>query len=297
MTFAGDFRAFARGALTQRKSGVKRCKDLKNSSGGTRKKDRDMLPGEKNIRASPQHAWKRPQHLRRINSKTKKPGSSPHSKSLKAILQRESQMIHIDHREPEAIVRILGQTTETTLRSLTVGDYITPQGAIERKTIPDFLASLASRRIFSQTGRLAAAYRTRYLLIEGLLDWSALKNPKWVTAAMQRITINQGVPILFTASMEDTSRMLIKMSRPLSTIEPCDIIPAGPKARSLPRQQESLLMRLPGIGAKRANRCLRVFETPRAFFIARPKELREAGIGAKTRRAIREVMDTPYEPE
>jgi DNA excision repair protein ERCC-4 len=51
--------------------------------------------------------------------------------------------------------------------TLTVGDYVlTPDVAVERKSVPDLVQSLASGRLYTQCETLSAHYKTPVLLIE-----------------------------------------------------------------------------------------------------------------------------------
>src|SRR5439155_17771687 len=51
---------------------------------------------------------------------------------------------------------------------LSVGDYVlSPEVAVERKSIPDLISSVYDSRIFIQASRIASAYAKPYLLIEG----------------------------------------------------------------------------------------------------------------------------------
>src|SRR3989338_2343698 len=99
-------------------------------------------------------------------------------------------MIYVDYREPEKIIELLKKNNAVKVAKLEVGDYIIDGVVIERKTIVDFLSSLASGKIFEQVERLRQNCQKPYLLIEGLIDWSYMKNPHWFCSSLQKIVLS-----------------------------------------------------------------------------------------------------------
>src|SRR3989454_8470893 len=91
---------------------------------------------------------------------------------------------------------------------LSVGDYVlSPEVAVERKSIPDLISSVYDSRIFIQASRIASAYAKPYLLIEG--DSKEVerltRNLKSYYGAIASVTLAYGLRVLFTANKTETA--------------------------------------------------------------------------------------------
>lgn len=200
-------------------------------------------------------------------------------------------MILIDLHEPKQIIELLQDQRVVRITHLDVGDYIVGEVGIERKTITDFLCSLSSGRLYDQIQRLCQAYPQRYLLIEGLIDWSTLTNPGWFCHALQRLVL-MGVPVIFSQSLSDSARLIERIAH---TQRGLISFPKIVQSKcTIQDKQVRVLCAFPGIGEKRSRLLLTVFGTSQKVFTAKIKKLRKAGLGPKTAKSIRQVLEMDF---
>jgi DNA excision repair protein ERCC-4 len=221
--------------------------------------------------------------------------------------------IVIDEREkgsriPELLSN-LGASIEFSL--LTVGDYIvSPQTAIERKTISDLINSIYDGRLFLQCNDLVQYYPRPLILIEGkkLLGGpeqysqtiednqcdSYAEQMPLILDALARVALEFRIPIVPTPTPEYTSQMLIMIANLVSKKNAID----GPLLRRIRKQnpiyvqQLSVLSSLPGVGDKTAVRMLKKFGTPMKTLTASVAELSMiAGLGTNRAIRIRRLLD------
>lgn len=221
--------------------------------------------------------------------------------------------IVIDEREkgsriPE-LLGSLGASIEFSL--LTVGDYIvSPQTAIERKTISDLISSIYDGRLFLQCNDLVQYYPKPLIVIEGkaLLgepeQYSQTTNDNYhdsyaeqmplILDALARVALEFRIPIIPTPTPECTSRMLMMIANLLRREGSTD----GPLLRRIRKQnpiyvqQLSVLSSLPGVGEKTAVRMLKKFGTPMRTLAASVAELSMiAGLGTNRAIRIRRLLD------
>jgi len=139
--------------------------------------------------------------------------------------------VTVDSREPQTLKDLALRTLKTvTVEALPSADFAIADGqgggiGIERKTTPDFLASLSDRqsngepRLYNQLEKLVNDYQTVVLLIEG--EWYTVIQPDkpayvyagnrktgWTVAAMQMALLSlqqrYDVQVLYTMSMTET---------------------------------------------------------------------------------------------
>ncbi len=221
--------------------------------------------------------------------------------------------IVIDEREkgsriPELLSN-LGASIEFSL--LTVGDYIvSPQTAIERKTISDLISSIYDGRLFLQCSDLVQHYPRPLILIEGkaLLGGpeqysqttednyhdSYAEQMPLILESLARVALEFRIPIVPTPTPEYTSRMLIMIANLVRRERSID----GPLLRRIRKQnpiyvqQLSVLSSLPGVGEKTAVRMLKKFGTPMKTLTASVAELSMiAGLGTNRAIRIRRLLD------
>ncbi|MDG6898170.1 MAG: heavy metal resistance protein CzcA [Nitrososphaerota archaeon] len=182
---------------------------------------------------------------------------------------------------------------------LPVADYVlTPEIAVERKSVRDLVASVYDARIFYQSARLAASFAKPYLLIEGdSKEVEALaKNLKSYYGAISNITLAYGLRVIYTANPRETAIALAEMlaharAKPLSR-PPAELPPRG---SGLPQQQLYAIASLPGVGRKLAERLLLKYGTPRKIMALSAGELSMTrGLGWKRAEKIGELLDTHY---
>jgi DNA excision repair protein ERCC-4 len=221
--------------------------------------------------------------------------------------------IVIDEREkgsriPE-LLGSLGASVEFSL--LSVGDYIvSPQTAIERKTISDLISSIYDGRLFLQCTDLVQYYPRPLIVIEGkaLLgglehnsqtiddnyDDSYAEQMPLILDALTRVAFEFRIPIIPTPSPEYTSRILLMIANLVRREGSTD----GPLLRRIRKQnpiyvqQLSVLSSLPGVGDKTAVRMLKKFGTPIRTLTASVAELSMiAGLGTNRAIRIRRLLD------
>ena len=213
---------------------------------------------------------------------------------------------------PEPILKIIADTREfkssvvrhlatwdviIESKQLDVGDYlISERVGIERKEVDDFLSSMMDGRLFSQVKALKGAYQSPLIIIEG----ESLFNRRRISAdairgALASITTDFGVPLMFTASDEETARFILALvKREIAEGRKPGI--RGEKGTMLVQERQQFIIEgLPNISGVIAQRLLSHFGSVRAVLEASEKELMEVqGVGKVIARGIRETLDAPY---
>jgi DNA excision repair protein ERCC-4 len=190
-------------------------------------------------------------------------------------------MLLFDHGErrsgvPAALER-LGVDARGT--RLPAGDYVVSDRlVVERKGPTDLAASIKDRRLFEQLARLADAYPSVVLIVEG--DPVHMHEAAWQGALGRALTL--GASVLRTTDAQDSAAWIARLYRQEG--KP----PSGP--RGMPRVRrptdddlqtaEDVLRSLPGISTVGAGRLLAHFGSLERVFAARSEELLEVrGIG------------------
>ncbi|MEM7828542.1 MAG: ERCC4 domain-containing protein [Candidatus Aenigmatarchaeota archaeon] len=206
-----------------------------------------------------------------------------------------------DNRELKSPVCFwLKERADIEFAQLDVGDYILSERVgVERKRVPDFLASILSQRVFDQLERLKRAYQKPVLVIEGQQEqiWHERNlHPNTIKGVLAAIAIDLSMPMIWSASPKETAEILgwiayreqIKEKRKIA-------VRPGKRRSEIKEEQEFLIAGLPGISTVRARELLRHFKTPRRVFLAKEKQLNKVkGIGKKTIDRILQILDTEY---
>jgi len=182
---------------------------------------------------------------------------------------------------------------------LSVGDYVlSPEVAVERKSIPDLISSVYDSRIFIQASRIASAYAKPYLLIEG--DSKEVerltRNLKSYYGAIASVTLAYGLRVLFTANKTETAVAISELLRNVRARPvPHQMSETPPRSKSFSQQQVYLVSSLPGVGRKLAERLLRKYGTPRRVMSLTQGELSlTPGIGWKRAERIKRLLDEQF---
>ncbi len=182
---------------------------------------------------------------------------------------------------------------------LPVADYVlSPELAVERKSVRDLVSSVYDSRLFYQAAKISAAYAKPYLLVEGdSKEVEGLaKNLKSFYGAIANVTLAYGLRVLYTANTHETALAIAELltharAKPLARM-PSEL---PPKAKSVPQQQLYLVSSIPGIGRKLAAKLLSKYGTPRRVMGLTSGELAMTqGIGWKKAEKIKEVLDTKF---
>src|SRR3954449_7879368 len=162
---------------------------------------------------------------------------------------------------------------------LPAGDYVlSDRLVVERKGPTDLAASIKDRRLFEQLGRLAEAYPSVVLIVEG--DPIHIHEAAWQGALGRALTL--GASVLRTTDTRDTADWIARLYR-------LEGKPAS-RPRGVPRVRrpteddvqtaEDVLRCLPGISTVGAGRLLAHFGSLERVFAARQEDLLEVrGIG------------------
>ena len=182
---------------------------------------------------------------------------------------------------------------------LPVADYVlSPDIAVERKTVRDLVSSVYDSRLFYQAARISAAYSKPYLLVEGDSKEveKVAKNVKSFYGAVANVTLAYGLRILYTANESETAVAISALlthagAKPLARM-PSEL---PPKAKSVPQQQVYLVSSIPGIGRRLAEKLLQKYGTPRRVMSLTAGEMAMTqGLGWKRAEKIRDMLDAKY---
>ncbi len=182
---------------------------------------------------------------------------------------------------------------------LPVADYVlSPELAVERKSVRDLVSSVYDSRLFYQAAKISAAYAKPYLLVEGDSKEveSLAKNLKSFYGAIANVTLAYGLRVLYTANTKETALAIAELlnharAKPLARM-PSEL---PPKAKTVPMQQVYLVSSIPGIGRRLAEKLLSKYGTPRKVMSLTSGELAMTpGIGWKRAEKIKEVLDAKF---
>ncbi len=190
----------------------------------------------------------------------------------KAPSEKPNEIVEVDFREKNSLVpsELIRQNLTVEFKELKVADYIVKDTAIERKTAPDFFASVFDKRIFSQLKELNQ-YEKKLLIVEGDLSGKNSLHPNALKGLLLSITLNYNIPIIFTKGPEETAQY-IKLIANKKTKETS----INPKKKNLSPNEELqfILEGFPGIGPTKAKRLLEKFETLKKIFSTPEKNLK-----------------------
>lgn len=209
----------------------------------------------------------------------------------------------VDERErgsgvPEELSKL---NVRVYFSQLTTADYvISPEVAVERKALPDFVSSVYDGRLFVQASALSSAYRKPYLLVEGDIKGLAdlARNLNSYYGAVASVTLAYDLRVIHTADQVQTASAiaaLIKHSRARPRALGSFAVP--PKSKDEPQQQLYLVSSLPGVGTKLARKMLSRYGTPRKIMGLTESQLAMVqGLGGKRAARIAHMLDAPYTP-
>src|SRR3954447_7876088 len=175
---------------------------------------------------------------------------------------------------------------------LPAGDYVVSDRlVVERKGPTDLAASIKDRRLFEQVARLADAYPSVVLIVEG--DPLHMQQAAWQGALGRALML--GASVLRTADAHETGEWIARLYR-------LEGKPAT-RPRGVPRLRrpteddlqtaEDVLRCLPGISTVGAGRLLAHFGSLERVFAARREELLEVrGIGPVRARTLDRLFRT-----
>jgi DNA excision repair protein ERCC-4 len=197
-------------------------------------------------------------------------------------------MLLFDHGErrsgvPAELERL---GVEVQAARLPVGDYVvSDRMVVERKGPTDLAASIKDRRLFEQLTRLADAYPSVVLIVEGAPVH--MHEAAWQGALARALTL--GASVLRTKNARDTAEWIARLYRLEG--KPASRPHGTPRLRRPTEDDlqtaEDVLRCLPGISTVGAGRLLAHFGSLERVFAARHDELLEVrGIGPVRARTL-----------
>lgn len=220
--------------------------------------------------------------------------------------------IVVDEREKKSGIPKLLKDAGAVIdfAQLKVGDYIvSPEIAVERKSIRDLISSIYDGRLFIQCSDLVKYYQKPLLVVQGNIaelteipedvDHKDIKKlaerMSLAYDALATVAIEFHIPILHTPSADQTAQLLVALvNRSLKEGKA-----TGPLLRKIKKenplfiQQLSILSALPGVGEKLAARMLEKFHSPKRALTASMAELATIpGFGLARAERVRRVLDS-----
>jgi DNA excision repair protein ERCC-4 len=221
--------------------------------------------------------------------------------------------IVVDEREKKSgipeLLKLAGAFVD--FAQLKVGDYVvSPETAVERKTVHDLLSSIYDGRLFVQCSDLVKHYPKPLIVVQGNISELA-ESPediedKNIRSLSERIPLAYDalatvatefrIPIIHTPSADQTAQLLVTLVN--KTLR--EGRATGPLLRKIKKenpvyiQQLSVLSSIPGVGEKLAVRMLEKFHTPKRALNASAAELATIpGFGLARAGRVRKVLDLP----
>ena len=194
---------------------------------------------------------------------------------------------------------------------LQVGDYIvSPDTAVERKTVRDLVSSIYDGRLFVQCSQLVKHYQKPVLIVQGNIadlaeipeDIEDNKDLKRLEErmplaydALATVATEFRIPTIHAPSAEQTAQLLVALVNKSLR----DGKATGPLLRKIKKenpvyiQQLSVLSSVPGVGEKLAERMLEKFKTPKRALNASAAELATIpGFGIARAERFRRILDS-----
>lgn len=176
------------------------------------------------------------------------------------------------------------------VKRLRAGDYlIEGKTLLERKRVPDFLASLFDGRLFAQAQRLADSPLRPFLILEGPASEWVQRHIKResIQGAMLALSVVFGIPVLRSQNEEETARLIRYTARQLQAASTAVLNRPGRRPKGKRAVQIRVLTSLPRVGSKRAQRLIDHFGTLDQVMAAGREELAAVpGIGKQTAQSI-----------
>ncbi|MGB5100001.1 MAG: DEAD/DEAH box helicase [Methanothrix sp.] len=206
--------------------------------------------------------------------------------------------IFVDFREREMAKLLESLGLEVTVKNLEVGDYvISDRVAIERKTAPDFVASIIDpqRNLFRQIADLARTYERPVLILEGRDLYATQMSAGSIRGAMISVAVDYGVPIIPTEDRDETAAVIAHLARREMREGHEPKVHGHKTARTLKEQQEYLISAISSVGPTVAKNLLKHFGSVEKIMTATLEELQEVElVGPKIAERIRELVGGDY---
>lgn len=220
--------------------------------------------------------------------------------------------IVVDERERSSgipgLLRMAGAVID--FAQLKVGDYlVSPEIAVERKTVRDLISSIYDGRLFGQCSDLVRHYQKPLLVVQGNIAELAeipedvkdrdvkrlAERMPLAYDALATVATEFRIPIIHTPSADQTAQLLLTLVN--NSLREGKA--TGPLLRKIKKenpvyiQQLSVLSSVPGVGEKLAARMLDKFRTPKRALNASVAELSTIpGFGLARAERVRKILDS-----
>jgi len=174
------------------------------------------------------------------------------------------------------------------------GDYAMGRFlGIERKTGEDLARSVVDGRLFRQMGALRQRYRRPLLLVEALAEGGPVLGVSWpaLRGALVSVSVAFGVPVLRSASPEETAELIATAARQLRELVSIPYARPGYRPKGWRRRALYVLQGLPHVGPRRAAALLAALGSIEAVAGADAVALgRVPGVGRGIATSMREAL-------
>jgi DNA excision repair protein ERCC-4 len=207
----------------------------------------------------------------------------------------------VDERERQSGVpeKLSKLNVRVYFSTLPVADYVvSPEIAVERKSLRDFISSIYDGRLFVQASEISTSFRKPYILVEGDIReiGNLTRNLNSYYGALASVTLAYDLRVIYTSNPEETAIAISALvhhsrARPL----PRGAIMPPPKGKGEEQQQLYFVSSLPGVGLKLARKLLTRYGTPRKVMSLTEGQLGLVqGVGWKRATRIAHMLDTRY---
>jgi DNA excision repair protein ERCC-4 len=212
-------------------------------------------------------------------------------------------LVEVDDREAASgVVDLLAARDEVRVEicRLAAADFcVNGRIFVERKTAQDFVASVATGRVFRQAARLRVVPGRSLLVIEGydLLGGRYHIPRRAVRGAIVSLSVSWRLPVVQVADMAETVDLLVFTGRQHFR----HLWGGGerdePKPTHVERLRRHVLQGLPGVGKSTAEKLLLAFGSIEKVITAGEDELMSVkGMGPGKAAAIRRLVTGKVEP-
>jgi ERCC4-type nuclease len=202
------------------------------------------------------------------------------SKENETKAEKEKPVVIVDIHEKNSLVlsELVALGVQAHVQKLEVGDYIAGDVVIERKTMPDFVSSMLSKRLREQLINLKRAEKPLLIVENFDFDYDVRINQNCIKGFIMSIMLNYQIPVLFTKDSQDTADYLFLLAK--KDKHACESLRL--KRRTLNKKELAryILEGFPGIGPATAGKLLKKFGSIKAIINASEEELKKE-IGKK----------------
>lgn len=197
-----------------------------------------------------------------------------YEKSKKERIKKKIRIIADIHEKNSLVVSELASQKEIMLdiESLKIGDYLIKDIVIERKTIPDLMNSIISKRIFNQLNNMKS-YDKKLLIIENQ-EKLFLKNynNKIIKGFVLSMILKENIPVILSKDYQETAELIAILAKQQlnNNKEPVkhQILP-----KKILEKKQYILESFPGIGPVKAKKLLNRFSSLLNIFNASKEDL------------------------